>query len=92
MWKKILGYFLITYSLFIMAVGLYTTFNKSPYCEWLAQQYDNPYHDYTEQYVEEFKIPSGSCYNHFMKRRLLTTLISLGLGMWLVQKDKTMQK
>lgn len=71
-----------------MVVGFYTTFNKSPYCEWLAEQYNNPYHDYTNEYIEEFKNPSGECYNRFIKKRLSTNLISLGIGMYLIGKGK----
>lgn len=84
MWKKIIGYFLIVLFSLTIVMGLYITFNKSPYCEWLAGKYDssNPY--YADKYVEEFIYPSGQCYNRFLGKSWFTNLITLGVGMYLV--------
>lgn len=87
-WKKLLGSLMIITSSFIIFVGLTTSFNKSPYCEWLAEKRDSSNEYYVNKYIEEFKYPSGQCYNRFLKKRLLSNLIVLSFGIYLVSGKK----
>lgn len=85
MWKKVLGYFLIVMAMLTTVVGIYTNFNKSPYCEWLAGKYDSSNEYYVNKYIEEFKIPSGSCYSRFTPVKIMTYFMMFGYGVYLLK-------
>jgi len=88
MWKKIIGYILIAVSVLIIVVGISSRFYKTPYCEGLVKSYRQNPTDYEYKYIKEVENPNGSCYNHFTAIKLISNVIVLGFGVYLVKKGK----
>jgi len=88
MWKKIIGYILIIISVLIIVAGISSRFYKTPYCERVIANYEQSPASYEYEYIEEFKNPSGSCYNHFTALKLVSNLIVFGFGVYLIGEPK----
>lgn len=87
MLKKIFGYFLIISAVFFIVLGIASGYGKSPYCSQLISNYKQDSFRYAYIYEKEVKNPNGSCYNHFTAVKLISNLIMLGWGIYLIQAN-----